>query len=192
MRDGKGFPHPRSTARLSQMKQVDLQHRLCPMEKPPIWWLVARLPAQIECPDHQANPCHAARPLVVQTATPGGETELGLSPDRPCSLTFMFDAAEACCFEELPPMGRNRQSHVEFDRAAPRRKGHAYPNFTCNRAGRRRPGADFDGPAAVAADQPPGCASVVVTGGLGGGGGVSSRIRCTCANILRVICHVHV
>jgi hypothetical protein len=61
MRDGKGFPHPRSTARLSQMKQVDLQHRLCPMEKPPIWWLVARLPDQIECPDPRANPCHTGR-----------------------------------------------------------------------------------------------------------------------------------
>ena len=125
---------------------------------------------------------------MVQTATPAGEVELDLSPDRPCSLALMFGAASACSFEELPPMGRNRQSHVEFDRAAPRREGPAYPNFTCNRAGRHRPGADFDGPAAVAADQPPGCASVVVTGGLGGGGvGVSSRIRWTCANILRVI-----
>ena len=34
LRDGKGFLHPRSTGRLSRMKQVDMQHRLCPTEKP--------------------------------------------------------------------------------------------------------------------------------------------------------------
>jgi hypothetical protein len=37
LRDGKGLLHPRSTIRLTQMKQVDLQHRLCPTEKAPIW-----------------------------------------------------------------------------------------------------------------------------------------------------------